>query len=362
MVLARPPTPGRMHPVAAEHIPIPETHVMPTLTFDLRPMDQLADPDDPTGPTRWLWDGYLARGNLTLLTSQWKAGKTTLIAGLLRAMAAGGPFLGRPAAPGRAVVVSEESPDHWAERVRAVPVGPHARLVSRPFPLRPTLEQWFELVARVEAVSAPEPVDLLVVDTLAAFLPGRTDSDPVAVLDFLAPLRLLSKSGAAVLVLHHPRKKAAEEGSAARGSGPLLGAVDVVLELHRVSQLPTDANRRRLVGRSRLAGTPPALAYEWTPGTADFRAVDDVADVRFRENWDQVAGALGAGPRTHREVLAGWPADRPPPSAPQLYEWLGRAVRDGRAVRTGAGTKTNPFRFALPSERRNGLPDLPPLV
>jgi hypothetical protein len=26
----------------------------------------------------WLWDGYLARGSVTLLTSQWKTGKTTL--------------------------------------------------------------------------------------------------------------------------------------------------------------------------------------------------------------------------------------------------------------------------------------------
>ena len=26
----------------------------------------------------WLWQGYLAAGNVTLLTSQWKSGKTTL--------------------------------------------------------------------------------------------------------------------------------------------------------------------------------------------------------------------------------------------------------------------------------------------
>ena len=26
----------------------------------------------------WLWQGFIARGNLTLLTSPWKAGKTTL--------------------------------------------------------------------------------------------------------------------------------------------------------------------------------------------------------------------------------------------------------------------------------------------
>ncbi len=29
---------------------------------------------------RWLWQGYLAAGAVTLLTSQWKIGKTTLLA------------------------------------------------------------------------------------------------------------------------------------------------------------------------------------------------------------------------------------------------------------------------------------------
>src|SRR5689334_10604184 len=29
-------------------------------------------------PMNWLWTGYLAPGQVTLLTSQWKSGKTTL--------------------------------------------------------------------------------------------------------------------------------------------------------------------------------------------------------------------------------------------------------------------------------------------
>jgi AAA domain len=37
----------------------------------------------PAAPLSWLWHGYLAAGNVTLLTSQWKSGKTTLLAVLL---------------------------------------------------------------------------------------------------------------------------------------------------------------------------------------------------------------------------------------------------------------------------------------
>src|SRR5262245_33402532 len=39
----------------------------------------------------WLWHGYLARGGVTLLTSQWKAGKTTLLSVLLARLETGGP-------------------------------------------------------------------------------------------------------------------------------------------------------------------------------------------------------------------------------------------------------------------------------
>src|SRR5438874_13276038 len=100
--------------------------------FASLPMDQLAG-SGTIAPVDWLWDGYLARGNLTLLTSLWKAGKTTLLAGLLRQLATGGDFLGRACVPARALVVSEESRELWAERLRTIPVGPHAQLLAPPF-------------------------------------------------------------------------------------------------------------------------------------------------------------------------------------------------------------------------------------
>jgi AAA domain-containing protein len=37
----------------------------------------------PYTPPTWLWPGYLGAGRVTLLTSQWKSGKTTLVSLLL---------------------------------------------------------------------------------------------------------------------------------------------------------------------------------------------------------------------------------------------------------------------------------------
>src|SRR5262245_49468462 len=64
----------------------------------------------------WLWHGYVAHGNVTLLTSQWKSGKTTLVSVLLVRRRAGGTLAGQRVARGKTVVVSEEGPVHWNTR------------------------------------------------------------------------------------------------------------------------------------------------------------------------------------------------------------------------------------------------------
>ncbi|QDU23506.1 AAA family ATPase [Urbifossiella limnaea] len=334
---------------------------MSTFTLDLRPMDTPAA-DAHTDGTGWVWDGVLARGDISLLTGVWKSGKTTLLAGLVHALGGGGDFLGRACAPGRVVVLSEESGAHWAERNRVIPAGPHARLVSRPFPGRPTAAEWADLVAAVDGLRADGPLDLFVVDPLSPFLPGWSDSDSGALLRFLEPLRRLAQGGTAVLVLHHPRRKAAAEGSLARGGGALLGYVDTILELHVVGR-GGGGNRRRLTSRSRRPGAVGELVYEWVPGTPEFRAVPTDEDAVFRENWEQVRAHLAdrPAPATCPELLGDWPSEAAP--APTvLYRWLRRAVSAGLVVRTGSGTKTQPFRFALPRARQKGeLPPLPPL-
>lgn len=342
---------------------------MSPVTLHLREMDQF-DPDaraaDPGGGAGWVWDGFLARADLAVLTGLWKTGKTTLLAGLLHALGGGGAFLGRACAAGRAVVVSEESPAHWAERRRAIPVGRHVRLAVRPFLARPAPADWDGLVGALEAGRAADPFDLFVVDPLATFLPGRSESDAGALLDFLTPLRRLATAGVAVLVLHHPRREKSAEGSLARGGGALLGYADALLELHHVNRGRT-GTRRRLTARSRRPGAAAEVVYEWAPGTADFRVVADDPAAWFQENWATLKAVLDdrPAPATHQDLLAAWPLDPPPPSRTILYDWLRRAVAAKLVSRLGDGTKYSPFRFVLPDRLRAAagrLPDLGPIL
>jgi hypothetical protein len=319
--------------------------------YDTQPMDQLDVTTEET-PTGWIWNGFLARGSLTLLTSIWKSGKTTLLTGLLRTLADGRPFLGRACEPARVLVVSEESRQHWKTRLATMPVGAHTRLMSRPFRGRPTPDQWNELLDRCFDMRQRGELDLIAIDPLASFLPGHSDSDAGTLMTMLHPLQRLAADGAAVLLLHHPRKKASNEGSSARGSGALLGFVDIIVELSRFGRLASDVRRRKLIAFSRYEATPYSLYYQWDPATGAFEHMPHPFERRYRDNWPIVKLILNTRsvPATHLELLMDWPADREKPPTNALYDWLNRATAEKLVRRFGNGRKADPYRYLLPFE------------
>src|SRR3954470_14960038 len=102
--------------------------------------------------TAWLWHGLIATGKVTLFTSLWKSGKTTLLSHFLARRRAGGEFLGLPVAPGGSLVVSEEPRDLWPERRRRLGLGAELGVLTRPFSGRPTLADFGRLHDEVVAL------------------------------------------------------------------------------------------------------------------------------------------------------------------------------------------------------------------
>jgi len=139
-------------------------------------MDEVQAAAGENHVAEWIWNGYIARNNLTILKSLWKAGKTALIAGLLQRLADGGTFLGQACWAAKALVISEESTVNWAPRLALMPIGPHARLMTRPFLRRPTPELWQQLIDQAGEQVALCELDFVIVDSLTTFLPGRSDS------------------------------------------------------------------------------------------------------------------------------------------------------------------------------------------
>jgi hypothetical protein len=297
----------------------------------------------------WLWEGYLAAGNLTLLTSLWKAGKSTLIAVLLARMKTGGTLAGLPVRAGRAVVVSEEPAGQWVERGRRLDLDGHVDWFCLPFAGTPTQWDWLDLVARLLCLHEEKPFALLVIDSLANLSPMRSENDAVQMLRPLKPLRRLTARGVSVLIAHHPKKGATLPGQAARGSGALGGFVDVIVEMHAASRRPGE-RRRLLRSFSRHAATPPSLFIEWTADGTDYRSLGTSAEPNYEHGWPVLQAVLdqAEGPLTRREILRRWPDSAPAPAKLTLWKWLGRAVDEGHVLRDGRGTRREPYRYFRP--------------
>jgi hypothetical protein len=88
-------------------------------------------------PPAFLWQGILGPGKTTLLTRQWKSGKTTLVALLQARMEHGGQLAGLPVAPGRAFVISEECKADWRARFQHLGIRDGLDLLCRPFTAPP---------------------------------------------------------------------------------------------------------------------------------------------------------------------------------------------------------------------------------
>jgi hypothetical protein len=303
--------------------------------------------DGDVPPTCWLWHGLLAPGKLTLLTSLWKSGKTTLLAHLLARRRQGGDFLGLAVTPGVSLVVSEEPRDLWPERCRRHQLGKEVGVLTRPFAGRPTFAQLAQLNADLIGLKQERGLDLVVFDSLAVFLPTGNENSAGVMVNALAPFLALAEAGLAVWLLHHPSKGEPPLGQAARGSGALLAAVDIYLEMRHPGGNPF-TRRRKLTAWSRYDETPQQMLIELSPDSLTYERLADTSD-DFHTNWDTVALALAgaAAPLTRQEIRGVWPPGVAKPHDATLWRWLDRAVELGLAERSGRGTRNEPYRYGL---------------
>jgi hypothetical protein len=290
----------------------------------------------------WLWHGYLARGRLTALISPPKSGKTTLIAHLLARCAQGGKLAGLDVAPARrAIVVTEESTADWDARCRTLAIAANVQFIARPFQgARPTEPQWFALVAGLAALHQQEPVDLLVIDTLAALLPGYAETCAPKLLDCVLPLQHLANLGPSVCLLHHPAKgRRLAAGQASRGTIALPGFADIVLEMTWYRRSRRD-RRRRICGYSRYAETPRHLVLELNADAADYTVRTDAAGAVLVQTSPDLRSILedASDKLTLQTIL----------ERSTLSRWLQRAVQQGAICRDGTGHAGDSFRYWLP--------------
>jgi hypothetical protein len=291
------------------------------------------------------------------LTSQWKAGKTTLVSVLLKHLSTGNSLAGLRVKPTKGVIVSEERLDRWQRRNESLRFGNNVIFLCRHGQIRTTPESWQGLIGHLERLGRDEGVELVVLDPLAPFLPGATENLSAAMRNVLEPLEQLTSAGQSVLLVHHPRKGKTAPGQAARGSGALSAFVDVLMEM----RLPVDtgplSRRRRLRAWSRFDGTPRNRIIELSEDGTSYGDLEydphvpagyRLAPVAMRLLRNQPSGVL-----SRDQMLERWPRELKVPHPLALWRALDEAVKSGQINQQGSGRRNDPFCYLLPESTWN---------
>ena len=213
------------------------------------PLSEIEDEPEP----EFFWQALLARGWISLLVGQAKAGKSTLLAHLLSAFENGDPFLGQFVnSEARAVVITEENASHWKKRVETCGIPADLRIQSIPFFGKPIWKQWSHYIESIAGQRGE--IDLVIFDPWINFSPAM-ENDANEVARALMPIRSLTEAGLGVLLLHHSGRTT----SHARGSTVMDGFADNILTLIRGD--PNFPQHRRLKIQGRYPETPDELSY-----------------------------------------------------------------------------------------------------
>ena len=290
----------------------------------------------------WLWHGFLSRGGVTLLSALWKAGKTTLLAHLLRALETAGTFCGLPVAAARALR-QRGARIALGRAPRRLGIADHVEMLVRPFRTKPTTESWLGFLDHVVTACALRKYDLLVFDTISNLWPVRDENDAARVQEALMPLRAVSDV-MSVLLVHHLRKSDGPEATASRGSGALPAFADTLMELRRYapSEPPTAGGCSRATGGG---ATPDEVVVCLAEDAQGYSVQGDRADASFADLQRTIADLLpGEAPGwTREELVAEWPAEVAP-GKKRLLDAL-RKAELGLWHVEGAGRKGSPFTY-----------------
>jgi hypothetical protein len=333
---------AEVEPGGAELDVVDEYRALAEQALAQQPSVQFVSPDELRASTPdeppWVWNGYLAKGAVTVMAGKPKCGKSTLaIAGARAVESSASDFLGHAVTGGPVVYVSEEGAATLAHKVG----GERLRIATREtaWPRPP----WPALIDAARAEADRVGAVLVVIDTFAfwAMLKADAEKDAGAAQEAMGPLVQLARDGFAVLLVAHARKSnsvEAGEGDAVRGSSAITGAADVVLELERVKDLP---RQRRLLALSRYPQTPGVLVYERGDGWSLVGEGTDRGDARDIANRGLLLGALSYDEAHTRNELE----DATGVKSREWHKTLDQLIAERLVTRSGEGKKGDPYRY-----------------
>lgn len=298
------------------------------LTFKPILLSEISATEDPV---EWIWEGYIAKGHQTLLSALWKAGKTTLITYFLKCLQEGKELAGQPTTPCNVLILSEESGTLWARRREESEITTPIWIYPRPIKQKLDYKGWVLLLEGAAQFCEENKIDLFILDTLAGFWSVDNENDAARVSAALLPINNLLDKKIAVLLVHHFRKSGGDEGTAARGSGQLGAAVDIIVELSKLDSTNPNSTQRVLKTYSRFEESPKEVVIDYVDD--EYITVGTTTDVRKDEKQTRILHALEDYPEgiTITELIEKWNKEEfgKQPAKRTLQTYLPDLVRQG---------------------------------
>jgi hypothetical protein len=309
-------------------------------------LDDLGEPV----PVQWIMPGVIPAGAVTLLSASPKCGKSTLLGSLIRDLHQGGPLVAN-ASDAPVVVLSEEPSGIWHERRRTLNLPGTMILVERDSFANCGTDEWADLIGRMADCVRGEGAQMAVVDTLASAWPCQDENNAVDVVRALNPLREISTTGTALLLIHHARKSGGSHGRAHRGSSALTGFPDVIADLRPFEAESESDNRRILSVRGRYAGLLGEVVLEYDGG--EYRIVGDRQEAKAVDHSAMILSLLPEGPKgaSADEIKAVWSGG---PAKGTLLGILNHGHLHGKWHRHGGAVRNDPYRFCLRKPEASG--------
>jgi hypothetical protein len=307
-------------------------------------------PDKP----EWYWDGYVGPGNVTLIAGRPKVGKSSFLLGLIGAIGAGQPFVGRATRQTRILLLTEERQSALKPKVERFGVADeslHLLMRHEVSGLR-----WRAIAEQAATYCPANGIGILVIDTWDKWsgLTGERENSAGDVTEALEPLASAAGQGLGVIIVSHQRKSAGTHGEAIRGSNALAGGVEVVTEVERMtrSKDELDPDARLLKSLSRFDETPAELGVRLVGNSyepTDRTSLRIEGQRKRIKEWLSEHGELTADAETAKDLKMRKQA---------LTDRMQEMYDNGEVARDGDGRRGSPFRF-LPSNSVLGTETTP---
>lgn len=259
--------------------------------------------------TRWVWEGRVPQGMITLVAGRESTGKSTVVADLAASLSLGelpGEYLGTPKVT--MIVNTEESVEHQI-RPKLIAAGANLDLVHI---LHGDIDLGVD-IERIEKFVEDNGVSLLVIDPLISRLGDLDTHRDSEVRQALEPLKAMAERlGLAVVgLLHFNKTGTTDPLNAIMGSRAFTAVPRSVL----TTQFDPDDESRQVHllahAKCNVGKLAPTLTY-----TIGSRPVgeDDGTVYGSRIDWNgeddrnayEIAEQLAPGKRTKRETAADW--------------------------------------------------------